>query len=253
MIPVFTSTYSVGKSILQIKPQKNSDGPDSIVDICKEHNFSQLFLIEDNPTGFMEAHKFCSQMNIQLIFGMRFTCCNDTENPNTDSNHRIVLVAKNDQGCLLLNTIYSHVNLKLGGRLDFKYLNKVWDEDLLALVIPFYDSFIFNNTLSQGNCIPHFNKIRPTFFIENNNLPFDQFIATKVSEFAKKLSFKEVKVKSIYYKNRADATALQTYKILCNRQFGKEQTLSRPELNHFGSDEFCLESYLEYERRIAQV
>ena len=39
--------------------------------------------------------------------------------------------------------------------------------------------------------------------------------------------------------------ALQTYKILCNRNFGKAASLSSPNLNHFGSQEFCFESYLE--------
>ena len=32
---------------------------------------------------------------------------------------------------------------------------------------------------------------------------------------------------------------------LCNRNFGKAATLSSPRLNHFGSKEFCFESYLE--------
>ncbi len=45
--------------------------------------------------------------------------------------------------------------------------------------------------------------------------------------------------------NKDDAEALQTYKILCNRNFGKAATLSSPRLNHFGSKEFCFESYLE--------
>jgi len=52
-------------------------------------------------------------------------------------------------------------------------------------------------------------------------------------------------VKSIFYKKREDVEALQTYKILCNRNFGRAATLSSPNLNHFGSQEFCFESYLE--------
>ena len=40
----------------------------------------------------------------------------------------------------------------------------------LDLVIPFYDSFIFNNHLHLANCVPDFSNIKPSFFIENNNL-----------------------------------------------------------------------------------
>ena len=57
--------------------------------------------------------------------------------------------------------------------------------------------------------------------------------------------YKRKHVKSIYYKDKKDYAALQTYKILCNRSFGKAASLSSPNLNHFGSDEFSFESYLE--------
>ena len=35
----------------------------------------------------------------------------------------------------------------------------------------------------------------------------------------------------------------ETYKIICGRKFGRTATLSMPNLDHFGSDEFCFESY----------
>ena len=123
-------------------------------------------------------------------------------------------------------------------------MNNIWTNDV-ELVIPFYDSFIFNNNLYLKKCIPDFSDISPTFWVERNNLPFDTLLERKVIKFSKSLQRPVRLVKSIFYKNKDDAEALQTYKILCNRNFGKAATLSNPRLEHFGSKEFCFESYLE--------
>lgn len=251
MIPVFKSTFSNGRSILQVAPQKKEGGADSIIDICKEHGLKKLVLVEDVPTGFMQTQKLCEKEGIQLIFGLRFTCCNNTSNENSDSDHKVIIFAKNDNGCQLLNKIFSESQLNHGGKVDFDLLEGLWSDDV-ALVIPFYDSFLHKNTLEQGNCIPRFSKITPTFFIENNKHAFDEILLQKIGLFAAN-KFNIELTKSIYYKNRSDYEALQTYKILCNRSFGKERTLDRPELNHFCSKEFCWESYLDNERRIAKV
>ena len=37
------------------------------------------------------------------------------------------------------------------------------------MVLPFYDSFIFNNIMSFSSCIPDFSFCSPTFFVEDNN------------------------------------------------------------------------------------
>ena len=121
----------------------------------------------------------------------------------------------------------------------------MWSDDL-ELVIPFYDSFIFNNNFYLKKCVPDFHKIPPTFWLENNGLPFDGLVGEKVLKFAQGMARPVKRVKTILYKNREDAEALQTYKILCNRNFGRAASLNSPKLNHFGSKEFCLESYLQY-------
>ena len=96
--------------------------------------------------------------------------------------------------------------------------------------------------------MPDFNKITPTFWVEKNNLPFDQLLREKVIAFSDRINRPVKTVKSIYYKNKKDVEALQTYKIICNRNFGRPATLSCPNLDHFGSDEFCFESYLEKQK-----
>ena len=244
MTPVFKSTFSIGKSILTLDPVSSEGGPDSIIEICKEHKIDPLVLVEDTMTGFVKAHNICQKESIRLLFGLRISCCNEIGGED-DSDHKVVIFAKNDNGCRLLNKIYSHAHTVGDGKIDLKYLNSVWSDDV-NLVIPFYDSFIFNNQMHLKNCIPDFNEILPTFWIEKNGLPFDHLIQDKVAKFAKGVDSPIKLVKSILYKSKTDVEALQTYKVLCGRNFGRSASLSSPNLNHFGSNEFCFESYLEH-------
>ena len=246
MIPLFKSTYSISRSILTLaSPDKDTcDGSDSIFSILQESGRKELFLVEDSMIGFFDAFKRCKEYGIHLVFGYRFVCCNELENKASD--HKLIAFAKNDQGCKDLNKFYTFINTKCGGRISNKDMLDIWTDDLV-LCVPFYDSFIFNNQLLLGNCIPDFGQIKPTFFIERNGLPFDALVEKAVLDYNNG-RFKTELTKSIYYKNKDDCEAFQTYKILCNRSFGKQSTLSSPNLSHFGSDEFCWESFLEYEK-----
>ena len=235
MLPVYKSTYSIGKSILSI---------DKIIELSKLDSAKNLILVEDSLTGYVKAHNSCKNEGLQLIFGLRINCCNDINDEDSlqDSDHKIIIFAKNDEGCKLLNKISSFSSLEGKGFVDFNYLNKVWDASKLDLVIPFYDSFIHQNQLYLKNCIPNFKDIKPIFWIEKNNLPFDPLITKATLEYLKG-KYESTLVKSIFYENKDDIEALQTYKIICGRKFGRAATLSMPNLDHFGSDEFCFESY----------
>ena len=235
MLPVYKSTYSIGKSILSV---------DKIIELSKLDSAKNLILVEDSLTGFVKAHNSCKDEGLQLIFGLRINCCNDINDEDSlqDSDHKIIIFAKNDEGCKLLNKISSFSSLEGKGFVDFNYLNKVWDDTKLDLVIPFYDSFIHQNQLYLKNCIPNFKDIKPIFWIEKNNLPFDPLITKATLEYLKG-KYESTLVKSIFYENKEDIEALQTYKIICGRKFGRAATLSMPNLDHFGSDEFCFESY----------
>lgn len=235
MLPVYKSTYSIGKSILSV---------DKIIELSKLDSAKNLILVEDSLTGFVKAHNSCKDEGLQLIFGLRINCCNDINDEDSlqDSDHKVIIFAKNDEGCKLLNKISSFSSLEGKGFVDFNYLNKVWDDTKLDLVIPFYDSFIHQNQLYLKNCIPNFKDIKPIFWIEKNNLPFDPLITKATLEYLKG-KYESTLVKSIFYENKEDIEALQTYKIICGRKFGRAATLSMPNLDHFGSDEFCFESY----------
>jgi DNA polymerase III alpha subunit len=245
MIPLFTSHFSIGKSILTLQhsDKETSDGPDSIFSIAKEIGLKNLFLVEESMTGFFEAFRISKELNIQLHFGYKFVCCNS--DANVKSNHKLIAFAKNDAGCKALNQLYSFINTSQKGAISNDDLITHWSDDLM-LAVPFYDSFIFNNQMIMGNCIPNITPLNPVFFIESNGLPFDELIKKAVNRYARDtMPDASIQlVQSIFYKHKSDCDAFQTFKILSNRKFGKQETLSCPNLDHFGSDEFCWESYM---------
>lgn len=248
MIPLFKSHYSIGKSILTLNPPKDQDdgSSDSIFEIALNNNLQEVVLVEDSLIGFFQAYKICKGLNLKFIFGLRLSMRNSEEEKDINSDHKIIVFAKNNEGCKLLNKIYSKAFAFYDGYLTYEALAKLWDNESLKLAIPFYDSFIHNNNFSFGNSVPNFSFTVPTFFIESNSLAFDALLEKMVLEFAQKANNYPVeKVKSIFYKNKKDVEALMTYKIICNRSFGKNRTMSRPELNHFCSDEFSFESWKE--------
>jgi DNA polymerase III alpha subunit len=255
MLPLFKSHYSIGKSILTLDDPitHKEGGSDSVFSIAVENKLKQVILVEDSLTGFLQAKKNADNLKLKLIFGLRIdmreNASVDPKEESVKSSHKIVLFARDAEGCRLLNTIYSEAFTKHYNCVDHKVLKKHWDDNHLILAIPFYDSFIYNNLMKFANCTPSFDFTKPTFFIEQNGLPFDNFLEQKEKNYASKDNNKVEYTKSIYYKNKSDVTALQTYKCITGRTFGNK-TLSKPNLDHFGSNEFCFESWKENNERI---
>ena len=267
MLPLFKSHYSVGKSILTLAPAtigaRNGSastqndvreelrcGPSSIFNIAQNHDLQQVILVEDSLIGFLEAHRQSQDLGVKLSFGLRLTMCDNMravyKRNSSACSHKIVVFAKNGDGCILLNKIYSAAQTQGHGRIDAKALKEFYDCTALKIAIPFYDSFLFHNTFSYKEpCLLDHSFFTPTFFIEQNNLPFDLVLEDVVRNYAEK-DFPIVMVKSIYYENRADFEAYQTYKCICSRGFStRAKTLDMPNLDHCGSPEFCFESYLD--------
>ena len=251
MLPIFKSDFSIGKSILTLNhpDETHEGGADSIFEIAKSNNLKEIILVEDCLTGFLEALKKSEPLGVQLIFGLSVSVCNDLSEENKPNSNqdqsKIIVFAKNGSGCKLLNKIYSKAFTEGSGRIDYKNLKKFWSDDVF-MCIPFYDSFIFNNAMGFNNCTPELSFTNPTFFTESNGLPFDHLIEKKVLEYCKKNKSKVESAKSIYYKNRSDFAAYQTYKCICNRKFGSSDFgLVNPNLEHCGSREFCFESWKE--------
>jgi len=247
MLPIFKSHYSIGKSILTLEdPKKVSDGDsDSIFKIAVDNKLDKLVLVEDTLIGFFEAYKRAKELKIQLIFGLRLSMRNSALEEDESSQHKVIVFAKTDIGCKLLNKIYSQAFCEFSGFLDYSSLKNIWDDNHLKLAIPFYDSFLYVNNFSFGNSVPDFSFTKPTVFIEDNGLALDFLIKEKAEEFAASNNLLTTVVKSIYYTNKSDVTSFMAYKIICNRSFGKDRTLDKPELPHFCSNEFCFESWKE--------
>jgi DNA polymerase-3 subunit alpha len=243
MIPLFKSHYSLGRSILTLEDKDEKDDyPDSIIQICKENKMKELYLVEDNMSSFLEAYSNCRKNNIKLNYGLRISVTESMSDKSEESktkSSKIILFFKNKKGYQQLTKLYS-IAAKEGfyyePRLDYETISKNWTEDLI-LCIPFYDSFIFNNTLKNSLCIPQFDFTKPIFFIEDNDLPFDSLVKQKALSFAEKNDLKIYKAQSIFYKERKDFKAYLTFRCINNRS-----VLNKPNLDHMSSNEFCFES-----------
>jgi len=246
MVPLFKTHYSIGKSILTVNdPSKVKSGDsDSVIQIALDNNLKKLVLVEDNFHGFLESKKRCEEHNLQLVFGLRLNICN-SHSDDKKKNHKVIIFAKNDNGCKKLYKIYSSAFCDYEQRLTFKDLKEHWTNNLM-MAIPFYDSFLYFNNFSFAEFVPDFSFTKPLFFIENNKLPFDHLLQEVVKQYCKKHKYETEDAKTIYYKDKKDFAAYQTFKIICNRSFnGRKSDLTRPNLDHCGSQEFCMESFLE--------
>ena len=242
MIPLFKSHYSLGRSILTLEDKDEKDDyPDSIIQICKENKMKELYLVEDNMSSFLEAYSNCRKNNIKLNYGLRISVTESMADKSEESktkSSKIILFFKNKKGYEQLTKLYS-IAAKEGfyyePRLDYETISKNWTDDLI-LCIPFYDSFIFNNTLKNSLCIPQFDFTKPIFFIEDNDLPFDSLVKQKALSFAEKNDLKVYKAQSVFYKERKDFKAYLTFRCINNRS-----VLNKPNLDHMSSNEFCFE------------
>jgi len=243
VLPLFKSHYSLGKSILNLSSIDNQpDESDSVFSILKENNLQELILVEDCLTGFLEAYQNSKNLNIKLIFGLRITLCLDIEDKSGESlktNHKVIIFNKNSGGYKKLIKIFSFAARKgfyYEPRIDYKNLKSFWDDSGLKMAIPFYDSYIFKNTLENNICVPELEFTSPTYFLEDNDLPFDDLIKQKVIN----ISNDTQKTQSVYYKNKKDFKAYLTFRCI-----NKRSTLDKPELQHMTSDEFCVEGWNE--------
>lgn len=243
LIPLFKTHYSLGKSILNLSLSENGpDESDSVFLILKEKKMKELVLVEDCMTGFLEAYNNCKEQGVKLAFGLRLTVCSDMEEKSPDSlktNNKVIIFAKNNSGYNKLIKIFSLAARKgfyYEPRIDYKHLRDRWDDSKLMMAIPFYDSYIFKNTLENNMCVPEFDFTDPTYFLEDNNLPFDELISDKTTNVASKTQ----KTQSVYYKNKKDFKAYLTFRCINNRS-----TLDKPQLEHMTSNEFCVEGWME--------
>jgi len=247
IIPLFKSHYSLGKSILTLEKAGETleNYPDSVFDIAKENKLKKVFLVDDNMSGFLQAYSNSKEAGVDLIFGLRLSICSDMNQKDDESRNetcKYIIFIKNLEGYKRLVRIFTKAakdGFYYYPRIDFQNLNKMWSSRDLELAIPFYDSFIFNNVMGSAFCIPDFSKIKPVFFLEENDLPFDDLVRSRVEQYCQD-KYETAETKSIYYNNRKDFKPYLTFKCISNRS-----VLDKPQFDHMCSDEFCFESWKE--------
>ena len=259
VLPLFTSQFSIGKSILTLdKANENSDesGPDSIFSIAKEYGLKQIFLVEDSFGGTFQALKNVGSVSSDTVLSLGFRCnfCSDIDAENDvlkSTTHKNVVFALNSQGYKDLIKFYSKAstdNLRANKPyMDYSCVREFWTENLL-LMVPFYDSFLHKNALYDGSCNPDFSAFGSSivFAIENNDLPFDYLIERRINKYISSNPFDTVRTKSIFYKRREDFDAWATLRLMNNRSFGYfKASLKECNLPNCGSREFCMESWAE--------
>ena len=247
IIPIFKSHYSLGRSILTLNAPKEveeNESSDSVFDICEDAGIKEMYLVDDNMTGFLEAYTNAESLKIKLIFGLRLTFCPDSSNKSEEgrrNSYKNIIFPKNAKGYKQLIKIYSFAaqeGFYYEPRTDFKNLKSLWSNDLL-LAIPFYDSFLYNNKYTDSQCVPDFSFTEPVFFIEDNDVLLDKDMGERVLEFCSG-KYETVQTKSIYYKNRKDFAAYLTFRCINGRT-----TVDKPNFDGMCSSEFCYESYSE--------
>lgn len=251
-VPLFKSHFSLGKSILTLeKPSgKENTYPVSVFDLAARNNLPSVVLVEDSISGLLQASKNAEELKISLIFGIRIDITDDMEqkdDPSLLKRAKYIIMAKNSEAYKTIVKIWSIASSKgfyYSPSIDFKTLKTLWNENLM-LCVPFYDSFLFLNSLCSHCHVPDFDSLgQVTFFTESNELPFDDILLNRVNDYCSSNSTNHVPSQSIFYKSPDDYLAYVAFKCLHNKGHSQRATIERPELDHMSSDLFNFDRWL---------
>lgn len=258
VLPLFKSHYSLGRSILTLekpwdKKGKKPDYTNSLFDLALDNGLNTLVLVEDNVSGLLQASQYAKDYKLKLVFGLRIYVTESIVNQSEDSlkkRAKYILFARNSAGYKALLKIWSFAaqqGFYYTPCLDFAALKTMWTKDL-QLTVPFYDSFLHLNTLNSNQHIPDLSFGKPIFFTENNDLPFDDVLNTKVEAYCNENKYEKVRAQSIFYKSPEDFLAYVTFRCIHNRGTSQKSTLDKPELNHMGSDTFNFDRWFKLQQ-----
>lgn len=252
VLPIFKTQYSVGRSILTLaEPDDggiNENYPVSIFDIAKKNELKEVIVVDESISGFLEAHQSAKKAKVKLIYGVQLRCIENIlakSDASLKTISKIIIFMKNTAAyadLIKITSCAAKQGFYYKPNIDFAHLRALWTPNL-TLAVPFYDSFLFRNTLQGYLCVPNFSFAEPVFFLENSGLPFDRLIQEKVRTYAASISAPTLPARSIYYYNRSDFLAYLTFRCIHERT-----SLEKPELEHCASDNFCFEEWLVQEQ-----
>jgi DNA polymerase III alpha subunit len=260
IIPIFSSHYSFGKSILTLEKPYNVVGkknvpiekpedidttaPISVFSIAKAYGLKEIFLVESNLSGFVEAYENSKSCKIPVRFGLKLTICDNIDDKSEKSfrtESKVIIWSKNSAGEKDLYRLYTKASTDgfyYIPRLSWKLLNELMTDNL-SLSIPPYDSFLHNNLLDNGTCVPIFNKIAPRLFYAYMELPFDMMVINSHRKYADDNHLDLREVSPIYYYNSENFRAYTTMRAIQNKG-----TFLNPGIEFFCSDRFSFENYM---------
>lgn len=244
----FTSHHSIGKSTLTVDKASVPRGLVSILDIAKQHNLEKPLIIDSDISSFWQLFKNAKELGQKYSYGCKIWACEDEADETGETDSRISIVFKNDQAYydfVKISSRASTIGYKKGRRrISWRALQDLWTDNFY-LCVPFYNSFLArNNLVYNSRCVPNFGKIRPLFFLESHDLPFDSIIRDAVLNYTKEGGYETMNTHQVYYYRDADVKSLTVLKCITNRRMEGGATLEKPELPHFSSDKFSFESAL---------
>ena len=242
MINFYTTTASMqsgGIFTLEKGPEKGKEaeyknGPQSALWTAKENGDKTFYNVESKFTSFFEGLQNAKELGLKYAFGLKILTgrkltLEQKEAKSDKSSHKIIIFAKNDAGYRDLSKLYS--NSETGqsiNRIDSDELSKYWTDNLI-LVIPFYDSYIHNNNLTFGECIPTFPVKNPIYCVENNGLPFDGELKRLVTSSQTNILISQ----TCYYAKPADFKKFIVYRTML-----AGETFNKPNIENLFSDNF---------------
>lgn len=243
IIPIFYDHSNKGILVYWKHKECTENGAKSIVDICKENNITQCFGVSKNFYTFIEAWDNLKEQNIQFIFGLETLL---------ENNHKVIIWMKSENSYKSLIKLYSVWKTKIENKVDdnfylsYKDLNEYWNNNDFNLMIPYFDSFIYKNLLSnQNTIIPDFHKIdKQNIFIQreiDSGLPFSQLIDNEIDKYIEENKIGKdniLQTKSCYYFKKEDFKAWQVNQCIHNRS-----TFDKLNLEFCCSDNFSFEDY----------
>jgi len=245
ILPIFTSHYSVGRSLLTTDEadEYKENSPKSIFTLAQKYGLKDVYVVDNSISGFVSLYQNAKKSKLNLIYGLKLTCCNDILDKSEESlatEHEIIvwLLNTKDSGkdIYRLSTKAATDGFYYQARICPKSLKESMTENL-TISIPYYSSFLAKNLLTFSKCVFNPTEFNCTFFVEPlHNLPFDGLIGDAVLKFCGN-KFEMINTHTIYYEKKADFLAYQV-----RRTIAKRSTLECPNLDFFSSDSFCLES-----------
>lgn len=248
VLPIFSSSLgSINKSILT--PNYNGyikdDEPVGIFDIAEKHNMKSIFLLENDMNSFLQAYENSKKSNIKLNYGCRLTVSHNDENTSLGQYNIFALNTDGYYELIHIKSIWANKNENKKNHLHvtFDEVKNLLNSKNLMVMIPFYDSFLFNNLTSFSQATPDLSDIDPIFCVEKHETIYDHLIEPIIIEYCKDNSYRTMDTHSVFYYNEDDFKAYLVY-----RAVEKRGNWFKPELKHFSSDKFSFESWLNKEK-----